>query len=342
MESQASGRDDSAGMTVGVVQLPFTATRMADADEEVFLLYTGLAAQTNANEHAHFRGLGHVDSHEDVLTVSFAISKPMEEDFSQSAPSSARRRGRPSQRPSRKKNGKHEEDTFDVEIAQDKTALRSRKGDTGSVLWHASVDLAQALLWDLHQKNPTRPFLNRDHLSAACVVELGAGTGMLGVVLSPFVKQYIATDIAALVPLIRKNLTRNRQRPAVPSSSNSKHSPLPPVNSTAETLDWLDVHNALPSFRPNLVPSNPADLVLVVDCIYHPSLLPALLTTINHLAIPGKTTVMVVVELRAEDVVREFLQGWLDMSLQESWEIWSVGDLMKGPYAVWVGQKVNV
>ena len=27
--------------------------------------------------------------------------------------------------------------TLEVEIFQDKTALRSRKGDTGSVLWHA-------------------------------------------------------------------------------------------------------------------------------------------------------------------------------------------------------------
>ena len=49
--------------------------------------------------------------------------------------------------------------------------------------------------------------------------------------------------------------------------------------------------------------------------------------------------VVVVVELRAEDVVREFLQQWLDLSAGAEWEIWSVGGLLDGPYAAWVGWK---
>lgn len=92
--------------------------------------------------------------------------------------------------------------------------------------------------------------------------------------------------------------------------------------------------------RTKLAPSDSADIVLVVDCIYHPSLLPALLTTIDYLTVPNKTAIVVVVELRAEDVIREFLQGWLDKSSsQGEWEIWSIGDLLEGPYAVWVGWK---
>lgn len=57
----------------------------------------------------------------------------------------------------------------------------------------------------------------------------------------------------------------------------------------------------------------------------------------DYLTVPGRTAVMVVVELRAEDVIREFLQIWLAKSTE--WEIWSVGGLMDGPYAAWVGWK---
>ena len=77
----------------------------------------------------------------------------------------------------------------------------------------------------------------------------------------------------------------------------------------------------------------PIDLLLVVDYIYHPSLLPALVSTIDRLAAPGRTTVLVVVELRAEDVVRQFLELWVAAD-EGRWEIWHANDVMEGPYAV--------
>lgn len=76
-----------------------------------------------------------------------------------------------------------------------------------------------------------------------------------------------------------------------------------------------------------------------MDCIYHPSLLPALVETIDYLTTPGVTAVLVVVELRAEDVIREFLELWLNASTKGAWEIWHVDEVMEGPYAVWVGWK---
>ena len=171
-----------------------------------------------------------------------------------------------------------------------------------------------------------------------------AGTGLLGVVLSAFVRHYTITDIEELVPLIRKNVARNSLGPSAPShrlkSSTPGSPPLPlPPEVVVTALDWVQLHNAPASLRPQLVPAEPAAIVLVVDCIYHPSLLPALLTTIDYLTVPDKTAVVVVVELRAEDVIREFLQGWLEKSSQGEWELWSVGDLLEGPYAVWVGWK---
>ena len=107
----------------------------------------------------------------------------------------------------------------------------------------------------------------------------------------------------------------------------------------AEPLDWLTLYNCSPSTRQKLFSYEPVDLLLVVDCIYHPSLLPALVGTIDHLATPDRTAVFVMVELRAEDVVREFLELWLAAGGGGVWEVWHVNGLLEGPYAMWVGWK---
>ncbi|RPD78532.1 hypothetical protein L226DRAFT_610430 [Lentinus tigrinus ALCF2SS1-7] len=347
--------DDSelpiAPFTRGVVCLPPGSTRVADADEEVFLLYTNLAGhhKTDTAGTTKFRGLGHIDSHEDILAISLALGTPAHDLGSSGHVGKVhvKHKGRASSSQKRKARKSRAEDvpTLEVEIFQDKTALRSRKGDTGSVLWHASVDFAEAVLRQVHQKVPDG-FLSPETLSEVHVVELGAGTGLLSIVLSPFVRHYTVTDIPELVPLIRKNVGHNLATgvsATSPQKAAGKHSSPPPLltssNVTATALDWVQLHNAPASLRAKLAPDDPADVVLVVDCIYHPSLLPALLTTIDHLTVPGRTAVIVVVELRAEDVIREFLQMWLDKAEDGRWEIWSVGGLIEGPYAVWVGWK---
>lgn len=58
----------------------------------------------------------------------------------------------------------------------------------------------------------------------------------------------------------------------------------------------------------------------------------------------------VVVELRAEDVIREFLELWLQAGQSGedgaggTWEIWhaNVDELLDGPYAMWIGWKTRV
>ncbi|OJT05059.1 Diaminohydroxyphosphoribosylamino-pyrimidine deaminase [Trametes pubescens] len=330
--------DEHAPAARGVVRLPAGSIRVTDADEEVFLLYTGLAARTAADGSSGFRGLGHIDSHEDTLTVTLNLGIPENADAPDDMTGAGKRKARGSQSKKARSKKDAAERTLEVEIVQDKTALRSRKGDTGSVLWHASVDFAQTVLRQLYGGD-AKSLLVPELLKQAHVVELGAGTGLLAVVLSPFVHHYTVTDIHDLVPLIRKNIARNPPLP--PTSPRSKGARLPPSatasNVTAAALDWIEIRNATPALRQKLAPSAPAGLVLVVDCIYHPSLIPPLLSTIDYLAVPGKTAVLVVVELRAEDVVREFLQGWLALSPAGEWEIWSIGGLVDGPYAVWVG-----
>lgn len=150
------------------------------------------------------------------------------------------------------------------------------------------------------------------------------------------VRRYTATDIKELVPLISKNLAVNN----VLSSSTPGNGVTVQTGVAAEALDWVSLHKATPSTRRSTYTYPPIDLLLVIDCIYHPSLLPSLVDTLDHLASPDRTTVLVIVELRAEDVVREFLELWLKAG-DGTWEIWHAHDIMRGPYAVWVGKKVS-
>jgi hypothetical protein len=80
----------------------------------------------------------------------------------------------------------------------------------------------------------------------------------------------------------------------------------------------------------NSATSRNADLVLVVDCIYHPSLIPPLVSTLEYLCSQGGeptrsssscTDVLVVPELRAEVLVREFLDRWLALGGQQIWSL---------------------
>lgn len=80
------------------------------------------------------RGLGHVDSKQNVLSVTIELrggDVPIATSETELKP---RKRAK-----SKLKNRvrRIEDKTIEINLAQDTTALRSRKGDTGSVLWHA-------------------------------------------------------------------------------------------------------------------------------------------------------------------------------------------------------------
>jgi len=136
------------------------------------------------------------------------------------------------------------------------------------------------------------------------------------------------TDIPELIPLIKKNLSTN-----IPSSSASKI--------VAQDLDWITLQSTPPTLRAKAFEFEVVDLLLVVDCVYHPSLVSPLMDTMRCLTTPGKTTVVVAVELRAEDVVREFLEMWLQSDPR--WQIWSVGEgRLSSAYALWIGRLQEV
>jgi hypothetical protein len=73
--------------------------------------------------------------------------------------------------------------------------------------------------------------------------------------------------------------------------------------------------------------------LLVVGYVYYPVLVHPLLTTLTTLVMPQYTTAMVVVELHTEDVLREFLQGWIALGRR----VWCFSeDLLGARCGMWV------
>lgn len=166
-----------------------------------------------------------------------------------------------------------------------------------------------------------------------------AGTGLLGVILSPYVQHYTITDIDYLIPLLRRNIALNL--PSIPSKESPSRTPTKHgrksesnhhisttnsqiTNITVEALDWTVLRATVPHRRAGLFlleHADPPDFVIIADCIYNPALLPALVDTINHYARTDHTRILVAVELRADDVLREFLELWIASG---NWEIWRI------------------
>ena len=153
---------------------------------------------------------------------------------------------------------------------------------------------------------------------------LSAGTGLLSIALSPLAKRYTVTDTEPLVPLIKKNLSSN-----FPSGHNV----------SVQDLDWILLESTTPPQRAKIFDTEkqPIDLLLAVDCLYHPSLIPPFVSTIDYLTTPGRTAVLIVSELRADDVLREFLGTWLN---KPRWQIWRIpNDNIGKHYVIWLGWK---
>jgi len=94
---------------------------------KLFILYSELQSTCVSDSAANFRGLGYVDPHKDVLEIKFELSNPLPP-----SDSPTNTRGRRPRKPLLTANR-----SVEIEIHQDKTALHSRKGDTGSVVWKA-------------------------------------------------------------------------------------------------------------------------------------------------------------------------------------------------------------
>lgn len=155
-------------------------------------------------------------------------------------------------------------------------------------------------------------------------------------------RHYTATDLDYLVPLIQKNISNSI---ATVQLALKHFSSEPSGTIEVKALDWLQA-NSTPSSRSvshPLARGDPIDLIIAVDCIYNPSLLQPLIDTVDYFTSPGRTKALVVVELRASDVITDFLQIW---AKKGGWTIWRIGgDGLDHPswldvgFAAWIGWK---
>lgn len=284
------------------------------APPQIFHLYTALNDEQSSSTSTAHGGLGFIDSSSAVIELGFTLEPPP-------LPGSPLGPGTTSRRPGRRvKAARRETVTVSARIAQDVHALRYRPGDTGSVVWRASV-LFSEFLWSSHLFPPSVPsFLDPNLLSAsdstttAKILELGAGTGCLAMLCKNLVgssMKWTLSDQCDALKLIRKTLVMNDVDP------NASH-----ARFEIEEVDWVEV--ASRKRRPNKEDGAEGyDVILAVDCLFNESLVLPFLHTIDHFARPPPTAgesaprpatlVVIVSELRSSEVMRLFVSEWLGL-----------------------------
>jgi len=141
-------------------------------------------------------------------------------------------------------------------------------GTTGLRTWGASFVLAQLLI-----RNPT-PLANKS------VLELGSGTGFLGLIVADMQVSRGGTTGSPVLYLTDVNedvLRRCHENMQLPCNASSRHG-----NLFVKSLDWFDALAGdrvrdLVAFMDNVGP----DLILGADILYHPDMIAPFLTTLN-------------------------------------------------------------
>ncbi|RXK36806.1 hypothetical protein M231_05890 [Tremella mesenterica] len=195
--------------------------------------------------------LGYLDSTNSILSLNFLISSDTFPSNSSIPSSSSSRvkggssgsygntKSRVGLDTSKEKSvGKDIE--FEVRLQQDLTALKSRKGDTGSVLWRSSFYLSKYLLNQLLH-SPSSPFIDPVILSQCSVLELGSGTGLLSILFSPFCHYYTTSDQYDNIRLIQRNLELNSHIPHLLQRRSSR----PPEEISHRTTDNISQRGRL-------------------------------------------------------------------------------------------------
>ncbi|KAK7489222.1 hypothetical protein BaRGS_00019600 [Batillaria attramentaria] len=139
---------------------------------------------------------------------------------------------------------------------KDGTVLKfhqSEIGDVGCVVWDAALVLSRYL--------ETADFSDGRDLESKTVIELGSGTGAVGLVAASFGANVIVTDLPEFVPLMEFNIRANAEKLR--------------GKMEARPLTWG--HTPSEDF-----PASP-DYILIADCIYYEESLEPLVKTAQSL-----------------------------------------------------------
>ncbi|KAJ2161205.1 Protein-lysine N-methyltransferase efm6 [Coemansia sp. RSA 552] len=172
---------------------------------------------------------------------------------------------------------------YTLEVAQSEAPVRvlqdsagTARCGVGSTVWDAGLVLAKYL------ERRTAEGLD---LAGKTVLELGAGTGIVGIALARMQPQcrVVVTDKPELLPLLRRNIELSRV-----------------ANARAECLDWT---------REEPLGAAP-DMVLVSDGIWDRGLHGPLASTLARVASGAQTTTLLAYETREFAAEAEFMALW--------------------------------
>ena len=133
-------------------------------------------------------------------------------------------------------------------------------GDVGHVVWDAAIALCKFF--------DTKYFASNFSLAGKRIIELGAGTGVVGLAAALHGAHATITDLPALMELMQKNIDHN--------ASVLK------ASATAKCLAWgTDVSDV-----------DTPDMILFADCIYYEESLEPLVKTLRDLSTPETVILM--------------------------------------------------
>ncbi|XP_057368238.1 protein N-lysine methyltransferase METTL21D-like [Daphnia carinata] len=135
--------------------------------------------------------------------------------------------------------------------------LQHTVGDVGCVVWDAALVLGAYL----DHMNQTRQI----PVKSRRILELGSGTGFVGLVAAALGGDCLMTDLPEMVPLIKRNLLKN--------------TPLLQGAGSAKAFEWGSDISGLVSRT-----DKGFDIVLAADCIYYKESLNAFIKTIEDLS----------------------------------------------------------
>ena len=165
--------------------------------------------------------------------------------------------------------------SFSLEIDAHELDLRQqahkmdKKGCTGTAVWAGGIVLAMfldrhAARIGLHARSPPA-------LRLARAVELGSGTGLVGLAAARLGADVCMTDQEDLLVLMRRNAAANKDALR--------------GNVVCQRLDWTEPRPAVPPHDMAALAAAP-DAILASDVVYNPGLVPHLVRTIAALATP--------------------------------------------------------
>ncbi|WWC67457.1 uncharacterized protein I206_101365 [Kwoniella pini CBS 10737] len=345
-----------------------------DADVEIMELYMSLASTSPEikSQDKDSGGLGFLSSNDSILNINIDLTPPVLPTSEATAVSDGNKRGmKKKAKISSGGESKKIVESVNVQIQQDLGMLKGRGGDTGSVLWRSSLYLStQILRQSTYPDSYVNPIFHSEVLKKSSILELGAGTGLLSILLSGHCKKYTSSDRLENLKLVKRNLELNginigdrpssdtlisnnfQKRTKLNGSSKNKFNPAEEKRYiNLEEIDWTSISDQrkrhpelwISDFymKNNKEEEEESDLILAVDCIYNEFLIQPLIDTLGRYCKSGeKSVVWVVVELRSADVLTMFLEKWMNDS-SGPWTIIRLSEKMMGDWegkkARWVG-----